>query len=500
MIKKTPFCVKLLAIFFTLLLLSCSSAEQVNETVYDRNAEIIDDSLTLLKKTQALASLMKLPYSLKYYDVESANAYTSIISEITYAFPYINTIEEAESYISRLQNVLDSMKLMSGDVPRVYITAESGISDAYRVADIIIDTQGNEYVNTTAAVIKLRGNSTRNAMKKPYTIKFENKVSLLGMEKSKKWVLLANAFDKTLLRNKIAFDFAQKLNFQYSPECEFVDVYLNGKYNGLYLLTEAINEGKNRVNIDIENGDFLFEHESDRNEAGKIYIETKEGMRLKVCEPKTFTVDQVISVRRYLMEIEQSIAECDYDEFSRYIDVPSFVDYYIIMEIFKDVDGWYSSVFFYLKNGVIHAGPVWDFDLSCGNASKAYDEDKYRSYWNVPDYGTGSGDSADGVWMQFGWFKLLMQNTRFKSMVRSRFLELQPYIINLYNDNEIGQNKIDSLKIEYREAIERNNVLWPVSQTQSIIEMKPLSDYTANIEYYRDWLNRRNKFLLGYFG
>ena len=171
-----------------------------------------------------------------------------------------------------------------------------------------------------------------------------------------------------------------------------------------------------------------------------------------------------------------------------------------MMEFFKDVDGWYSSVYFYLKDGVIHAGPVWDFDLSCGNASKTFNEDKYRSYWNAPGYGTGSGDSADAIWMQFGWFNLLMQNTRFNLEVREKFLQLQPYIKNLYEDNELGQNRINALIVEYRDAIERNNELWDITKAGGVCELKPFADYRTNVEYFRDWLSRRNTFLLNYFG
>ncbi len=503
MTKTCLFIKRLLPVFLIFLLFSCSQTGIIvnNEPASDENAESVNDGASFFEQTQVLAALMELPYPISYYDAGSVEAYKNIINEITAAFPSLKTTNALNSYIKRLLDIINSMGLALGDVPRVYVLTDSEISDDYARAEImIVDVQGKEYSKGTAASIKLRGNSTRGADKKPYTIKFEDGVSLLGMERSKKWVLLANAFDKTLLRNKMALDFAQRLDFTYSPECEYTDVYINSKYMGLYMLSEAVNEGNNRVELDTDNGDFLLEHESDRNESGKIYVSTKQGMRFKICEPKSLTAGQLSSVRAYMLEIEAAIVTGEYDEFSRYIDVPSFIDYYVMMEFFKDVDGWYSSVYFYLKDGVIHAGPVWDFDLSCGNASKTFNEDKYRSYWNAPGYGTGSGDSADAIWMQFGWFNLLMQNTRFNLEVREKFLQLQPYIKNLYEDNELGQNRINALIVEYRDAIERNNELWDITKAGGVCELKPFADYRTNVEYFRDWLSRRNTFLLNYFG
>ena len=239
------------------------------------------------------------------------------------------------------------------------------------------------------------------------------------MEKSKKWVLLANAFDKTLLRNKMALDFALLLNFPYSPEAVFVEVYLDGRYRGLYLLTEAVNEGKNRVSMNVYKGDFLFEHDTTRFEIGRVYIETKRGMRFKIEEPKEPTARQISSVRGYLLQIESAIESRDIEKISRYIDVPSFVDFYVLMEHFKDVDGWFSSMYFYLKDGKMYAGPVWDMDLSSGNVSAEVDEDKYRTYCNLPGFGTGSHDSADGIWMRYGWLDILMDCESFSSLCAS---------------------------------------------------------------------------------
>ena len=492
--------VTMLSVFVVTLIVSCSPVENVDGAEGSYAVTETDDEQKVFEKKRALFLLMELPYPLSNYDEESAEAYVNIKSEINGSIHKVNTVAEVDAYIKRMKKVIDSMKMVAAELPRVYIKASSGVVDSYSDAEImIVDTQGKEHTGNTPATVKLRGNSTRGAPKKPYTVKFETGISILGMEKSKKWVLLANAFDKTMLRNKMAFDFAQRLNFAYSPEGVFVEVYLNNKYRGLYLLTEAVNEGKNRVNINVDAGDFLFEHETTREEAGYTYIATKRDMRFKIVEPKSASPEQIVSVRKYLFDIERAIESKDIKQISRYIDVPSFVDFYAMMELFKDVDGWFSSMFFYLKNGIMHAGPVWDFDLSCGNASKYVDEDKYRTYCNVRGFGTGSGDSADGIWMRYGWLDLLMDCDEFYELVKKRYLELQPYIVNLYSDNELGKNQIDRLIDENRAAIERNNEIWQMDTAYSIYEMKPLPTFEENVEFFREWLQRRNEFLLEYF-
>lgn len=491
----------LVSVFILPLVISCSPAESAGGAGNDIADEDIFDERKLFEKKRVLVNLMDLPYPLSCYDDVSSKAYKEITGEVNAALHKLKSTAEADDYIRRLQDVLNSMRLKAGDMPRVEIQTLGEISDIYADASImIVDIEGREHTKNTPAIIKLRGNSTRSAPKKPYTIKFESGISLLGMEKSKKWVLLANAFDKTMLRNKMALDLAGRLNFPYSPEGVFVEVYLNNAYTGLYLLTEAVNEGKNRVNINVEAGDFLFEHETTREESGRTYIETKRDMRFKIVEPKKPTSREKKSAREQLLKIESTIESGNFPQISRYIDVPSFVDFYVIMELFKDVDGWFSSMYFYLKNGVMYAGPVWDMDLSSGNVSDTVDEDKYRTYCNLPGFGSGSHDSADGIWMRFGWLDLLMDCKEFYSLVRERYLELQPYIINLYSDNKLGQNQIDRLITEYRSAIERNNDLWPMKTAYSIYEMKPLPTYEQNVEHYRDWLRRRNEYLLNFFG
>ena len=153
--------------------------------------------------------------------------------------------------------------MQSTNINTMFITTKSGSLDAvnnstnHTVSDsgqiVYVDTNGNaQSVGLTQ--IKGRGNSSWEAAQRlfykyPYNIKLESKVALYGMKKSKKWCLLANDFDQSLLRNKFIYDVAQDAGLAYTPDNEYADVYQNGRYIGNYLVTSKIEVDKNRVNI-----------------------------------------------------------------------------------------------------------------------------------------------------------------------------------------------------------------------------------------------------------
>ena len=166
-------------------------------------------------------------------------------------------------------------------VPRVYVTTDDGNgntiekADGYVGANIKIEDVDGSVLEDKAS-FKVRGNSTALAEKKPFTFKFSKKKDVLGMGKGKKWALLANCFDPTLMRNYIAFDIAHELGIDYTSNQKYVELWVDGVFKGCYTLMEPVQQGKDRVDIDIEsnNGmkDFLIEYEYNREEEGVTYI------------------------------------------------------------------------------------------------------------------------------------------------------------------------------------------------------------------------------------
>ena len=372
----------------------------------------------------------------------------------------------------------------------------------YTSADQLIQGKvaGVQMINNSgapggASTVKIRGNSTPEVAKKSYTIKFVKKVGVLGMGKAKKWVLNANAFDKSLLRNKLVFDFASLIGLEYTPESTFADVWLNGKFIGNYLLSELVEVSPSRVNIDTDKGDFLIEREAERVSEGITYLTTPIfGSRFGVNEPEDITKEQLMVLTNFLEKVEMAIQARDWELFASYVDEKSYIDYYILSELFKVVDFDYASTRFYIKNNKLYAGPTWDYDLSSGNA----DDNFYYNY-NYHE-GFGSDSSYIGLWCNANLYRYCYEFPEFTAALRVRYKELQEVIKNLYEDNSIGTNQIDFLleKNGKSFASNYNKAGWTFTQ-DFILERIPETTYEQNVEYLRGGLKKRNEFLLNSF-
>ena len=194
--------------------------------------------------------------------------------------------------------------------------------DGYVDANFSADGGEEEHI-----VVKVRGNSTAMTAKKSFTFKFDKKKDLYGMGKGKKWVLLANPFDPTLLRSYIAFDFAQELGLSYTSRQKIVELWLDGKFRGCYTLMEPVQEGKDRVDIDIEgNRDFMLEYERLRTDEGTAYI-TVGGLRFGISEPDEPDEEQVAYITETLQRLTDIINSGDREAIEEALDIPSFAKF-----------------------------------------------------------------------------------------------------------------------------------------------------------------------------
>lgn len=322
------------------------------------------------------------------------------------------------------------------------------------------------------------------------------------MEKGKKWCVLANAFDKSLIRNALCFDLADKMGLSYISQHRFVDLYYNDKYVGSYLITEPVDPGSNLVDIEEEGDDFMLEVEREREEEGVTYIRTQSGIRFAVNVPEEPTGEQTEAIKKKVAEVEKALRTYKYSEYSKYIDVDSFVNYYIVCEIFKAVDFNYSSTRFYMKDGTVYAGPVWDVDLSSGNASTRF----YSGYYN-------NGVSYKNLFCtELKWYEFLFKSDEFVALVNARVKEMLPTIQNMYQTNALGANVIDSLMSSYKPSFLRNYASteeggagWSLTYRYSIcdnprtgigLEYDSHPDtYEGNVEFLRTWLKNRVDYL-----
>ena len=304
----------------------------------------------------------------------------------------------------------------------VYINTESGNMDAIHADKshkekgniIILDGDGNVQYDGKLSSIKGRGNSTWQKEKKPYNIKLDKKTDLFGMGKNKSWCLLASAIDRSMVRNTLSYDLAYNIGVTTTGFAHYTNLYLNGKYAGLYILTEKVDIGENRVDIydlegatedvndkdldeyklagaqnsqawgtikyaDIPNdpdeitGGYLLELE-------KIYryvdeasgFITKNGQPVVVKTPEYASKAQIEYISKYYQDFEDALySGTGYNSkgkhYSEYVDVDSLARMYIIQEFTAIFDGCSSSFFLWKDvDGKITAGPAWDYDGSLG--------------------------------------------------------------------------------------------------------------------------------------
>lgn len=228
---------------------------------------------------------------------------------------------------------------------------------------------GGEILEYGGVEVKGRGNVTWAQEKKPFQIKFENKVDMFGMGEARKWYLLNNKLDNAHIRNAIAFDLERILEIDYPFRGSFTELYINGEYEGLFFLTNAIEVSKNSVNLKDSMG-ILMELDNIYG-LREDYYATSNGDILVVKDVvdedkrEKATNDFMVAYNR----LEDAVSKRDYSEIEKLIDVNSWADYYLISEFSVNPDAYWTSFYFY-KDGVndkIHAGPGWDFDLAFCN-------------------------------------------------------------------------------------------------------------------------------------
>ena len=242
----------------------------------------------------------------------------------------------------------------------------------------IVNPDGSIDYASDQLQIRGRGNTTWNYPKKPYALKLEKKAEILGMPKHKRWVLLANWMDRTLLRNEFAFEIARHTGLEWTPRGQFVEVFLNGEHIGNYYLCEQIKVDKHRVNVaemtanDIESdavtGGYLMELDVYFDEPNK-FKSAQRGLpyMFKSPDEDVLQPEQLAYFQDYINQLEASLYSDDWLEKQKYtdfMDLESFIDWWFVYELSMNWEPNHpkSSYFHKDRLGKLKAGPVWDFD------------------------------------------------------------------------------------------------------------------------------------------
>lgn len=307
--------------------------------------------------------------------------------------------------------------------------------------------------------IRGRGNSSSKYSKKPYALKLIDKAEILGMEKSKRWCLLANFEDRTLMRNDIAFAIAKCTDLStgmlYSPSGKFVEVVVNGVHQGNYYLSEQIRAEKKRVNID-ETKDYLLEYDrysTDEPELAWFRTDYKTfPITIKTPDPddEGFDVNKKNEIKSKIDALETMIYSGNY----YLLNMNSFADYWMVEELTENIETASlkpGSVYLQYINGIdgnpdeVIMGPIWDFDYSTflpyepKFAGSHLSKISYR-YKEDPSYDDPESTIPDNGYMPHTlvnkhsiYFDKLFESSQFRSVVKQRWNAFYSAFQNVYN-------------------------------------------------------------------
>lgn len=426
---------------------------------------------------------------------------TSGVSEVDFSKPVLYTLSNGEE--TRMFTVV----VTNSGLPVVVLTQSGGGSESWEEAGINVRSKDADWVETDKMAvynadgsvdmeealcgIRLRGNSTQKFPKKPFAIKLVSKASVLGMPKHKRWVLLANWMDRTMLRNAVAFEVAHQTENAYAdglgwnPHGYSVEVVMDGRHVGNYYLCEQIKIDGDRVDIKdciediIRDGNtnptmadcgYLLEFDDNYDEVDKF--RTGRGLPCMFKdEVSKYSSDIYNQVKARIEAVESNLEAGNYEAAYNDLDINSVIDYFFIQELtFNDEYKHPKSVYMLIDgDGKLTAGPVWDFDwqtfvnydkvqamnskyggtYSCRNTNEwLYGKSKLAE-WHI----IGGYDYEKD--MPYMWYPLLFKDANFRARVQERWTVIYPQLLSVVA-------KIDEFAALNKVSEQFNYAMWPL--------------------------------------
>lgn len=350
----------------------------------------------------------------------------------------------------------------------------------YLNCNITIDGKGILDNYQGSARIRGRGNSSWLWYdKKPYRIKLNESSKILGLKKNKDWVLLANYRDATDLMNTFGFEVATWLGLPYTNHTRYVEVTLNGDYIGLYQLTEQVEQGGNRVDVDETGGLLLCLDVDDGPDnspnAGDNFWSSVFEMPVCVKYPENPVADQLITIRNDFAKLESAINDYDYNAVAELLDIKSFINYLILQEFVYNVEiDAPRSVFIHKNTGGKYVmGPVWDFDAGFDfDWITMYTGHNYFSRQELV-LGTDPANHTNGYRIP-DFFTQLFRNHQFVIEYKARWNEVKDSIF------QHAWTVMEEYEYNLKDALARDMQRWPIG--------KHYGTETGKME---DWLTER---------
>lgn len=348
----------------------------------------------------------------------------------------------------------------------------------------------------TSVEIRGRGNSTWWFVdeKKSYQLKFGSKESLLGMTPSKKWILRANTFDRSQLRNWTANRIARATDLAWTPETAWAEVVLDGDYAGIYEVSEKIDVADDKLDIDLVAGDesnadeltggYLLEIDKGLRGDKFYWIPTKTEMPIYLYRPKahTTTGQQRAYIENYIERFNAALFSDDFTSpttgYRRFLDVPSFIDYWIVAELTLDGDSYVGSTYLYKKRDdpKLYFGPIWDHDISMGSSFSQLDPTPQGWHTMHPD-----SDAAD---FNRPWPVRIFEDPWFVDSANKRWQQVLPELRKVPDELRSIAPQLEPAKM--------NDVLRWADQTDSWWHHRYGDTLPGDEpEFLADWLEQR---------
>lgn len=382
---------------------------------------------------------------------------------------------DAEIFCCHLPIVLINTE--GKDIPGKAILNENGLVTGYTKAEdgadeiaaniYIIDNETqNNHLDSEASIVSkmrihIRGNSSRTFDKSSYAVRLiteegeNNPQPIMGMAAHHEWALHGPQLDKTLIRNYMWYNIAGEI-MDYAPNVRFCEVFLNGEYNGVYVMTEIITAGEEgaRLNMSVDKKNHTFSGyliRLDRGATAEIKnIETfssysyrsKQLLNIEYPGTKNLTPQIAEKIRQDFSAFEKSLYSFDFDSeeygYRKYCDVDSFVDYFLINELTLNYDAGWLSTYIYKDIDKKYKMCIWDFNSACNNYQQSYiDPQGFDLHLSV-------------------WYRMIMKDSYFTDRLIERYYDLRK---NYFSD-EYLTNYIDDCVKYLGPAIDRNYEKW----------------------------------------
>ena len=443
---------------------------------------------------------------------------------VTRGFRYVRYVgpNDARCNIAELEfygyegEGVDSIWYQVTNLPTVSIHTEAGYDPQDKVNEmpsfITITYDGGTRIQEYPITARGRGNASWGYPKKPWRIKFADGKShhmlrgssMESPSKAKKWTLINNWGDKTLMRNCLAFEVSKRIGMPYTPWCQPVDVIMNGEYKGCYQLCDQVSVDKNRVPVtemepsDNEEpevtGGYLIEVDAYASKESSWFTSNRSNpVTIKHPGDDDITTQQHNYIKGYFNLMESSVFASNYTDpengYRKYLDIESFLKHFLIGEFSGNMDT-YWSVYMYKEReeSQFHVSPCWDFDLAFDNDQRNYPVNG-RSNWAY------NGGSAAGNMKSFV-SRLLSDNAADQLLNQLWRNNRKEGLL----DEKTLVAYVDSMAQEMEASANLNFIRWPILDTKVHQNVFALGSYEAEVGVLRNYIPARLTWIDNYLG